>query len=195
MLKGDTGARSGTNIIKSGSATATGTPTPLVTSGTGARSILNTMFGTDPATSAAWTQAGVNAATPGYMIAAQVSDTIANTGQSFAEAVVSTGTANTPARVAQSRAEVVVSTTQGLPPPPGGLAQQIAFTRGNSGNLTKMLATQPVAGNTLVLMIGVMPRRQTARPASARSPTIPAATICRGCSPRRSWRAMACPTS
>lgn len=63
--KTDTGARTFNTVLKSGSATATGTPAGMNTSPTMTR----TMFQTDPATGAQWTNAGVNAAKPGYVIA------------------------------------------------------------------------------------------------------------------------------
>ena len=66
MFKSDAGSRSGEAIIKSGGTVAAGAAIPLGL--TPAR--VSAMFTTDPATGAAWTAAGVNAATAGYKVSA-----------------------------------------------------------------------------------------------------------------------------
>ncbi len=65
MSKSDTGSKTAENVIKSNGTVATGPATALTTAG----SQLRTVFPTDPNTGNAWTQAGVNAALPGYRVA------------------------------------------------------------------------------------------------------------------------------
>lgn len=62
----DAGARSAQTVLKSGSITDVGTSTALGTTG----ALLQSVYQTDPNTSAQWTAAAVNAAKPGYKVSA-----------------------------------------------------------------------------------------------------------------------------
>ncbi len=64
LLKSDSGARTMANVLKSGAAVAVGATVAPGTSG----KQFSTVTQTDPNTGAQWTQAGVNAAKPGYRI-------------------------------------------------------------------------------------------------------------------------------
>ncbi len=66
LAKGDAGNRSMASVLKSGSQVAVGPTVAVGTSPQQTRSV----YQVDPATGAAWTQAGVNAAKVGYRVVA-----------------------------------------------------------------------------------------------------------------------------